>query len=276
MKPAAFDYVRPPDIKGALAALAGSDGGGKLIAGGQSLGPMLNLRLARPRLLIDVSRMAELRAVEDRGHAWRIGAAVTHAQIEDGAIPIGAAGFLSEVARRIAYRAVRNRGTIGGSLAHADPAADWPLALSALDATVEVRGPGGDRRLKVAELPVAAFTTVLADDEIIVAVEVPKPSRGVRWGMFKLCRKVGEFPIAATAVMVDGARAEARVVLGALGDRPRPLRALAQHLLRNGIDGVSPTILAQAVAEAAPELDAVDHRIHVACLTRAVAQAFDA
>jgi carbon-monoxide dehydrogenase medium subunit len=274
MKPIAFDYVRPANLTHALDALSAADGAGKLIAGGQSLGPMLNLRLARPRLLIDVARIVELRSVEDRGAFWRIGAAVTHAEIEDGTTAVGPTGLLPYVARRIAYRAVRNRGTIGGSLAHADPAADWPLALAALGAVVESHGPRGVRRDKAADLMVAAFTTILSEDDIIVAIEVPKPSATTQWGTFKLCRKAGEFPLASATVMVDPERVLAAAFLGALPDRPRPLPALAQLLLEKGISGTTTETLAEAVAQAAPDIDSIDRRMYVGCLARAIEQAW--
>ena len=138
MKAAVFDYVRPRDVGEALSALKGNDA--KPIAGGQSLGPMLNLRLARPKLLVDVSRIQALREIQDEGEAWRIGASVTHAELEDR--PLKGCDPLASVARAVAYRAVRNRGTVGGSLAHADPAADWPLVFATLDATLRVMGFG--------------------------------------------------------------------------------------------------------------------------------------
>ena len=124
MKPVAFDYARPARIDEAVALLAANPDA-KILAGGQTLGPMLNLRLAQPALLVDITRIAELAAVHEDADAITIGATVTHAAIEDGRVPIRRGGFLSRVARGIAYRAVRSRGTIGGSLAHADPAADW-------------------------------------------------------------------------------------------------------------------------------------------------------
>ena len=124
MKAAAFEYARPRDVGEAIALLSQAKGSGKLLAGGQSLGPMLNLRLARPGLLVDISRLEELRAIEDAGDALRIGAGVTHSAIEDANGSLAGGAMLVEVAGGIAYRAVRNRGTIGGSLAHADPAAD--------------------------------------------------------------------------------------------------------------------------------------------------------
>src|SRR6266496_4277688 len=130
MKAARFDYVRPGDVGEALAALAKAEGA-KILAGGQSLGPMLNLRLARPALLVDFSRLEALQQMEDAGRTWRIGAGVTHARLEDARGRLSGSEMLCEVAAAIAYRSVRNRGTIGGSLAHADPAADWPLAHAA-------------------------------------------------------------------------------------------------------------------------------------------------
>src|SRR5579862_2850801 len=136
MKPAPFAYQRPANLGEATAALSGDDPDVKAIAGGQSLGPMMNLRLARPSRLVDISRLPELRAVSDGRDAAAIGAAVTHAEIEDGDAPDPLHGFLRHVAGGIAYRAVRNRGTIGGSLAHADPSADWLSALMAADARV--------------------------------------------------------------------------------------------------------------------------------------------
>ena len=132
MKAAQFDYVRPRDLGEALDALKAADA--KPIAGGQWLGPMLNLRLARPKLLVDVSRLAELKSITDEGDAWRIGAAVTHAELEDK--PLAGCEPLANVARVVAYRAVRNRGTVGGSLAHADPAADWPPAIGFVSAAL--------------------------------------------------------------------------------------------------------------------------------------------
>src|SRR5262245_24945215 len=160
MKAARFDYLRPGDVGEALAALAKAEGGGKLLAGGQSLGPMLNLRLARPSLLIDVSRLESLARVDDRGAAFRIGAGVTHSQIEDMRGRLAGGEMLCEVAAGIAYRAIRNRGTIGGSIAHADPAADWPLALAAIGATINVRAVGGVRDIADEEVELGEFAEV--------------------------------------------------------------------------------------------------------------------
>ena len=185
MKAARFDYVRPADLHQAVAALARAGGGAKLLAGGQSLGPMLNLRLARPSLLVDVSRLDSLARVEDIGRAWRIGACVTHSRIEDMREQLAGGEMLCEVAAGIAYRAIRNRGTIGGSIAHADPASDWPLALAALGATVNIRNAGGARAMPLEKFLLGAFTTALREDEILESVEVPKLSRAGRYGYYK-------------------------------------------------------------------------------------------
>src|SRR5882757_246857 len=139
MKPAPFGYERPRDLPAALAVLGEAEGAAKIIAGGQSLGPMLNLRLVEPDLIVDISGLAELKQAERRGDELVLGACVTHADIEDGRIPDVTRG----VAGNIAYRAVRNRGTVGGSLSHADPAADWVSALSALGATLTLRSREG-------------------------------------------------------------------------------------------------------------------------------------
>lgn len=272
MKPAAFDYVRPADIDAAIKIMAESNGTARLLAGGQSLGPMLNLRLARPAVLVDIGTIAELRAIDGDGAYWRIGASTTHAEIEDGLTPLHAGGFLPEVARQIAYRAIRNRGTIGGSLAHGDPAADWPLALAAHDAKVEVRGPQGRRRIDADQLLIAPFTTALAENEIVVSVLVPRTAPDMRWGYFKLCRKTGEFPIASAAVVASSG--QCRVFIGALPDRPRPLPQLAKELSTRGAAPISAAALTEAVAQAVPDIDQIDSRIYVACLTRAIRQAF--
>jgi aerobic carbon-monoxide dehydrogenase medium subunit len=271
MKPVAFDYVRPEGVDDAL-EVARQNGDAKFIAGGQSLGPMLNLRLARPSLLVDISRLPELRHAEQRGSNWMIGAAITHADIEDGRTPAGKVGMLPEVARRIAYRAVRNCGTIGGSLAHADPAADWPLALSTCGAIVHLKSATGTRKLAVSDFLRSSFTTALASDEMLTAIEIPVPSETMRWGYYKLCRKAGEFPIASAAIVVDGDLC--RVFMGALFDRPRPMAGLASgigHTKRLP----SASTIAAAVSEAAPEMDPIDRRMFVTCVARAISQALD-
>jgi aerobic carbon-monoxide dehydrogenase medium subunit len=271
MKAPAFDYLRPRDLDEACRALQGQPATAKLIAGGQSLLPMLNLRLARPTLLIDVSRIEVLRAIEDRGRSVRIGAAVTHAELEDRDIPD--CGMLRAVAGGIAYRSVRNRGTIGGSMAHADPAADWPLALAALGGTVIVQGEAGLRQIPASDFMQGAFTTRVGERDIIIAIDVPKLSAAARYGYFKFCRKTGEFPEASAAAVFDPEAKVARLYVGALPGAPQPLDELAEALARDGLPAASDAAIAAAV-DAIPHLDLIARRMQRSAVARAVKQVF--
>src|ERR1700684_853754 len=157
MKAAAFAYERPSDLNAALSLLAKTNGTAKIMAGGQSLGPMLNLRLVEPDLIVDITGLSELKQAERSGDELVIGACITHSDIEDGRIPDVTRGAMQRIAGAVAYRAVRNRGTIGGSLSHADPAADWVSALSALGARVMLRSVAGVRDLAVEEFVTGAL-----------------------------------------------------------------------------------------------------------------------
>ena len=271
MKAARFDYQAPADVAGAAAALAAGGGGVKVLGGGQSLGPMLNLRLARPAAVLDVSRLEALRRLEDLGDRWRIGGAVTHSALED--TPLAGLAPLAEVARGIAYRAVRNRGTVGGSLAHADPAADWPLVMPALGATLLLAGARGERRVPAAGFMRAAFTTALADDELIAAVEVPKLGAGARWGYWKFCRKTGEFPESSAALLLDPGRRIAELWVGALDGAPQPLVELAADLARRGAIAATPEACFRAIDAAVPGLEPAQRKLHITAVRRAVERA---
>jgi carbon-monoxide dehydrogenase medium subunit len=217
MKPARFDYQRARDPASAVQLL---DGEAKAIAGGQSLGPMLNLRVVQPSRVVDIRLLEELRATSEDKDSVTLGAGVTHAQIEDRKVPDPSRGFMPFVASRIAYRAVRNRGTIGGSLAHADPAADWPTALALLGGTAIIQGRSGRREAPLDGFVTGLFSTVLADGELLVAVKVPKLSAQARWGYWKFCRKAGEFAQAIGATLRDSATGRNRAVLGAVQGAP--------------------------------------------------------
>ena len=220
MKPVAFGYERPASIDAALELLSETAVFCKVLAGGQSLGPMLNLRLAQPDLLIDVTSISELADVADRRDHLDIGACVTHADIEDGRLPDASNGLLRHVAGTIAYRAVRNRGTIGGSLAHADPAADWISIFPLLDAEIIIAGRRGARKIAAADLVVSSFTTALQADELIQAIRVPKLSARARWGVYKINQKAGEFAHAIGGVLHDPERGLFRAVIGAIETAP--------------------------------------------------------
>ncbi len=219
MKSHAFDYERPKDIEGALRLLAAENS--KPLAGGQSLGPMLNFRVVQPALLVDLGFIPELKNISEDRDSVTLGACVTHASIEDGRVPDATRGFMREIAANIAYRAVRNRGTIGGSLAHADPAADWPSALTLLGAVAIIAGPQGRREMPVERFLTGLFETDLKEQELLVAVRIPRRSAGARYGYWKFCRKAGEFPQAIGGALRDPERGETRAVIGATSGAPR-------------------------------------------------------
>jgi aerobic carbon-monoxide dehydrogenase medium subunit len=216
MKPAAFTYARPADWSDALKLLAD---GARPGAGTQSLGPLLNLRLAQPDTVADLRHLPGYAGVAVEGGVVRIGAGTTHAAIEDGAVPGRVGAIMATIARGIAYRPVRNRGTIGGSLAHADPAADWVAVLPALGATAVALGPKGERRIAAAGFVQGIFETALAADELLRFIEVPVLPAEVRWGHWKFCRKVGEFSKATACVLALLGKAP-RAVLAALDGPP--------------------------------------------------------
>jgi carbon-monoxide dehydrogenase medium subunit len=274
MKAAAFDYTQPASLPDALHEIGAAASGAKFIAGSQSLGPMLNLRLTRPARVVDVSRLDVLRGVTANSDTIRIGACVTHAEIEDGKHEALRGGFLQHVAAGIAYRAVRNRGTIGGSLAHADPAADWPLAIAALDGHIELMSAAGTREFPMNEFFVGAFTTALEEGEIIAAIRVPKETGALRWGYYKLCRKTGEFAHASCAAVFDARTKLARIVVGALDGPPQNLGTLAKAVANQGPSAASHEAIARAIADVMPNADAIDRQMHESTVARCLAQAF--
>jgi aerobic carbon-monoxide dehydrogenase medium subunit len=276
MKAAAFAYDRPTDVKAALALMARADGTAKIIAGGQSLGPMLNLRLVEPDLIIDISGLSELKWAERRGDELVIGACVTHGDIEDGRIPDVTRGAMQRVASAIAYRAVRNRGTIGGSLSHADPAADWVSALSALGAKVTLRGAAGTRDLRIEEFVTGALESALRPGEIVETVRVPAMTPSARWGYVKACRKIGEFAHAIAAVLIDPEQATARAVIGALDAAPVVLgdaAALFGGRVTGDFKQQFDARAADAVLIKAGVENTADRHIHITVLRRAIAEA---
>jgi aerobic carbon-monoxide dehydrogenase medium subunit len=273
MKAASFEYSRASDLDGALGTLARAEGGCKVMGGSQSLGPMLNLRLARPRQVTDVSALPSLRTVTSTASCVVIGAAVTHAEIEDGVHPALADHPMRSVAADIAYRAIRTRGTVGGSLAHADPASDWVVSLTALGARVHLRSASGSRTVNADAFMLGAYTTVLQDDELIIAVEVPAKTPSTRWAYQKFCRKPGEFAEASAAVYFDAERKHARIALGAVDGAPILLPDLAQELAGKDPAAFTQKRIHQAVRSALPDRDLIDARLFSVCLERALEKA---
>jgi aerobic carbon-monoxide dehydrogenase medium subunit len=273
MKPAPFDYARPSTMADAIALLKREDLSVKLLAGGQSLGPMLNLRLAQPDLLVDITAVPDLLRVETEDDGLLIGACLTHADIEDGRVPDPTDGALPAVARALAYRAVRNRGTIGGSLVHADPAADWISALAALGADAIVRGPAGQRRLPVEHFMSAAFEAALEPDELLEAIRVPRLSPRRRWGFYKFCRKAGEYAQAIGSVLYDPERAVCRVVIGATESTPIVVPDATPLFGGRPEDGLALTFDSSHAARLLDDKrmsDPFERQIHLVALERAV------
>ncbi len=180
---------------------------------------------------------------------------------------------MQAVAAQIAYRAVRNRGTVGGSLAHADPAADWVVVMTALGATLAMASAHGSRSLPMGEFMLGAYTTALRDGELLTAVTVPSLGADTRWGYDKFCRKPGEFAEASAAVLFAPTTRTARIVLGALDGAPLELAALAVAIAHEGHGAASRERIIAAVREALPQRDAIDCGLHAVCVARALARA---
>jgi aerobic carbon-monoxide dehydrogenase medium subunit len=276
MKAPAFDYVRPQRLEEAVTLLAAANGAARVVAGGQSLLVLMNLRLAAPALLIDIARLPELAVADERQDTVTLGAGVTHARIEDGRVPDPSRRLMPHAAASLGYRAIRNRGTIGGSLALADPAAEWPAILAALGGNATLRGPHGRRSLDCAEFVTGIYETRLADDEILESVEIPKLSARARWGYVKLARKSGDFAAALAVAVVDPARGYSRLVLGAANGAPL---IPAESSLRLGEGGAAPEeALANAIAAdldgaAERRFDSFQRGLHQVAALRAARQA---
>ena len=271
MKAAWFDYLRPKTLAEACAALGQNEVATTAIAGGQSLLPMLNLRVALPDLVVDISRLDELKSVTETPAGLTIGALTTHAEVEDGRIPDLFNGLMRRVAGGIAYRAVRNHGTIGGSVALADPAADWPGCLMALDATVRVAGGNGTRSEPVAAFIRDSYSTSLAPGEIILGFDVPRPDAALRWGFAKVARKSGAFASSIAFAVARGRGGPVTVVVGAAASRACPFVAVAEAVRNDtGSDEALRVAIAKDLAVHAPDADGYQQRLHAATVLRAV------
>lgn len=232
MDAAHFDYVRVLYAEEAVNVLAQFGERAVVLAGGQSLIPQMSLRANMPHVLVDLGQAIDLRTIEAHGDHVEIGAMVTHAMIEDGLVPDPIAGMLPYVAHGIAHRGVRNRGTLGGTACWADPCADWPTALLALDATVATLSPEGERRIPITAFYPEAFATVLGAAEVVTTISVPRSSKRARWGYYKVTRTVSESADAIAAVVHDPERGVSRVVLGGLKCPPIVLTEVSDEIRR--------------------------------------------
>ena len=222
LKPAPFRYERPESLEEALALLAEHGDDARPLAGGQSLVPMLNFRLATPAVLVDINRLPHLDAVSLAGEHLRVGALVRQRALER-APEAAAIGALADGLPLIGHLVTRNRGTVGGSVAHADPAAELPLALLALGGWVEAAGPDGRRQIAAEDFFGGFLTTTLEPGELVVEVRFPAPAPGEGSALVEVAQRHGDFALAAAAAwvrMTNGTITEARVALGAVAERP--------------------------------------------------------
>ena len=228
MIPAPFDYARPATLDGALELLAKHGDDAKVLAGGHSLLPAMKLRLAQPKVVIDIGRLPELRGIRKEGDRIVIGALATHYEIESSELLKKECPLLPEVAATIGDVQIRNRGTIGGSVVHADPAADWPAAILALDAEMEVAGPKGRRTVKAGEFFVDMLQSAVAPGEILTAIRVAPTGRNVAYEKF--AQKASGFAICGVAV------AAGRVALTGVAAKPYRAAAVEQALAAGRAD----------------------------------------
>lgn len=261
MKPPPFEYLRPDSVAEAVAALARHGGKAKLLAGGQSLMPMLNFRLLAPAVLVDINRVAGIEGIEETAGGLRLGALARHRAVETSALVTDRFPIIPAVMAHVGHLAIRNRGTIAGSLCHADPAAEWPLLALLLEAQIAVTGATGAREIPAADFFASALETSLAEDEMVTAVHLPALAAGHRWGFQEVARRGGDFALAAAGALleIDGGRiATARIALTGAGGTP--IRATAAEEVLAGQEP-GPELFA-AAAEAAREAAAPDSDLH--------------
>jgi CO/xanthine dehydrogenase FAD-binding subunit len=233
MKPAPFEYFAPGSVEEAVAILARYDGEAKVLAGGQSLVPLLNMRLARPKALVDLNRVAALDGIREEDGRIIVGAMARQREVERSEIVARAQPLVHEAVRHIAHPQIRNRGTIGGSLAHADPAAELPAAALALDAEFNVSGPNGSRTIPATEFFVTFLTTALAPDEVLTSISFPKTPQGAGTSVQEVARRHGDFALAGAAVTLTlhGDRcSDARIALFGVGYAPARARYAEETL----------------------------------------------
>ena len=261
MKPAKFDYHAPASVEEALALLQRYGGDAKVLAGGQSLMPLLNFRLSRPAALVDLNRIASLAYVSEHDGQVRLGAMTRQRTIEFSPVVARRLPLLREATRWVGHLPIRTRGTIGGSLAHADPSAEYPAVLTALEGEVVARGPRGERVVKAADLFQTYLTTSLAPEEILVEVRLGAMPAGAGYALEEFARRHGDFAIVGIAALIvrEGRRCtRARLATAGTGPVPVRLRAAEEILERDGLDDAA----IDAAARRASELVSPDSDLH--------------
>jgi carbon-monoxide dehydrogenase medium subunit len=270
VKPPAFEYHVAESVEAALAMLAGAGGEAKVLAGGQSLVPMLNFRLLRPAILVDINRVPGLSYIREEGDAIRVGALARHHQLETSPVIAAHLPVLRAAMMHVAHLAIRNRGTIGGSLTHADPAAELPMMALLLDATIAIASSRGRRTIPARDFFLGALSVALEPDQLVTEVLFPKLSPNTGWGFEEVSRRQGDFALAAVGVtmtMAEGKVAQARIAIA--GADERAVRANEAEALLKGRT-LAPKLL-DAACEAAracvnPNTDlhaSADYRRHL-------------
>ena len=271
MKPAAFDYVVADNIDAAVRSLADAGDDAKIIAGGQSLVPMLNFRLLKPSVLIDINRIPNLAFIEEADNSIRVGALTRHFHLETSPLITRHLPVLACAMTHVAHLAIRNRGTIGGSLSHADPAAELPMMAVLLDAELHIVSPAGKRKAAARDFFLGALTVDLGPSDIVTEIVFPKLPAKTGWGFEEVARRSGDFALAAVAATLtvsSGVVAQARIALTGVG--PTPLRAGEAESLLVG-KALEPQLVDRVVeavrATVEPETDlhaSADYRRHLA------------
>jgi carbon-monoxide dehydrogenase medium subunit len=249
MKPPDFEYARPTTLAEAVSVLAGSGGEGKVLAGGQSLVPLLNFRLASPRLLVDLNRIAELSHIAIEGEVLRVGAMTRMRALETDPTIVRRFPLLAAAAQWVGHVQIRNRGTVGGTLAHADPAAEVPAVALLVDAELVAVGPGGERHITADEFFQGFLFTALAEDEILTEVRFPLPPAGAGWGFREFAHRRGDFALAGAAVL------QRRIVVFGTSDRPQRSERAERALVAAGGASSSFAEVARLAAEDAATED---------------------
>jgi aerobic carbon-monoxide dehydrogenase medium subunit len=273
MKPAPFDYHRASSIEDAIAHLDDKEIVARPLAGGQSLVPMLNLRLAPLQRLVDLGRIEALRRTDENNDRVSYGALVTHAAFEDGLVPDGSNGLMRFVGGQIAYRAVRTRGTIGGAVSLADPAADWLTTVIALEGEVVLVGPRGRRSLVASEFVTGPYMTALDHAELLERVIVPRRPRTERWGHYKVTRKIGEYAESMAVALFDPASRKARLVVGAVDGAPLVLERTAAEIARGQDAERLAAVIHQELAESDRDFAPAKLQLHKTVALRAIRNA---
>lgn len=233
MKPARFDYVRAESIAHAVEVLAGAGGDGKILAGGQSLMPMMNFRLVKPSVLVDINRIAGLDRMEQRGNRLLLGALVRHRMTAQDPLVARHIPVLHHAMKHVAHLTVRNRGTFCGSVCHADPAAEMPMMTLLLDGLVHIAAPRGARTLPARDFFLGSLVTALAPDELVTGIELEVPAPGAGWGFEEFARRHGDYALAAVAVTLrreGGRMRDVRIAVMGVADRPLRLEAVEAAL----------------------------------------------